>query len=1312
MGTHPHVDPGPKLINWAHHLLWGCYDGIPTPWTELRFSSIVLDRRTALSGLATALLLVVLGWAVFAAVRADGFARTDLFLNDGGAWLVNQERGDLAHVNGEVFEVDARIDVGSGGGNVDVVQAPGFVLAHLNGGLVPVDTARLQLTDVNIALPAGVDVNAGQGIVGVFDRESGRVWRLPISELDESMQLGEQPPTFSFDRSIEAVVGLDGAVHVAADSLISVDVDGGEREFDLASDLDALTAVGQRAVGIAGDDLVDFSGISAATIPLDRRLLNPTLQQPGRFSDVLFAVTENGEVVEIDRETGRVIVLEDNLGTRLLPPVAHRGCVFTYAVDLNETVRICGGERVAWPVVSQPAEPRLRLVNDRVWLDDPGTDLYAYVPLEGDQVLVENWPETQGAGIGDSGPGEGADDEELGPASASEGDGVGGLGRGQVFDDGVNEPPIARDDEAVVAVGRSGIVSVLANDLEPDGDVLGVVLENPPEGIALLSDQRVFIEPQTRPTTISLSYRATDGLALSNLAVLRVSIETKVANTAPVAVDDFADTTVDAPLLFDVLYNDLDAEGDALVLTSVQIDEEDPIVASFTSDGLVTVTALSSGETEVEYEVSDGTDTSSGTLVVTALPAGEDNRPPEAVNDFVSTLIDVPIAFGPLVNDSDPDGDSLEILELGVVEPADSASFELLSDSSVVMSPAPGFLGTIEVPYVVIDRAGGEDSGLIRVEVTERSSSNRPPILVDDSLLLRPGGSGAVAALTNDFDPDGDVIGLVSASTDDPELTVRVIDRSSIEITASDDASGTGIVTYEVDDGRGQQATAVITVLISERQNVPPIAEVDLAQVEVGSSTVLDVLANDIDPDGDELTIIAVGSPEIGSLVVRPDQLIEVVAGLDDAGTISASYTIEDADGARADAIVSVAIVSSETPNKPPIARDDSSITTVGEPGFIDVLANDVDPEGGELTIIDVTQPETGGRAEILSTGAIRLVPSFSFTGALRFSYTIADADGDVDSADVRVRVDEEQVENRPPRAVDDRASTTAGEPVTIAVLLNDTDPDPGDRANLEVRSVNDDRVTIDGGGRSVVFTPIDGDVGPQAFDYVVQDGSGGTDTGTVIVNVTADIPEVETCTTPTAATLVFDIEAGETVVVDVVTPAIYDCPKENLVVDSDDPRVEVSGNNLAFTASDSAGTETILYTLSDDESSAVGTVRFRVTSTEVPLVPIVRPDAFEVASSQRLRIPLASLLANDDGSDLVVASITPATNGVATLLGNRVEFVADDVRGAGGFSYTAEDANGQQASADVTITIEGNRPPVTRAVSYTHLTLPTTPYV
>lgn len=1260
----------------------------------------MLNRRTAISGLATALLLAVLAWAVFAAVRADGFARTDLFLNDGGAWLVNQERGDLAHVNGEVFEVDARIDVGVGGGNVDVVQAPGFVFAHLNGGLVPVDTARLQLTDVTIGLPNNVEVDAGQGIVGVIDRQGGRVWRMPIGELDESIQLDDQPPTFSLNRPIHAVVGLDGAVHVAGDSLISVDADGGERDFDLASDLDALTAIGQRAVGISGDDLIDFSGISSISVPLDRRLLNPKLQQPGRFSDVLFAVTDNGEVVEIERDTGRVIVLEDDLGTRLLPPVAHRGCVFTYAVDLNETVRICGGERVAWPVVSQPAEPRLRLVNDRVWLDDPATDLYAYVPLEGDQVLVEDWPADRGPGIGETNVGEGADDDELGPATAAEGDGVGGLGRGQVFDDGVNEPPIARDDKATIAVGRSGVVSVLANDLEPDGDVLGVILEDPPEGVALLSDQRVFIEPQSAPTTFSVSYRASDGRALSNVAVLRVTIEDKVANTPPTAVDDFADTTVDAPLLFDVLYNDRDAEGDALVLASLQIEEDDPIVASFTSDGLVTITALSPGETDIEYTVSDGTDTATGMLIVTAMALGDDNRSPEAVNDFVSTLIDVPIAFEPLINDSDPDGDALEILELGVVEPPDAASFELLADSSVVMSPAPGFLGAVEVPYVVIDRAGGEDQGLIRVEVTERSSTNRPPILVDDSVLLRPGGVATVSALANDFDPDGDVIGLVSVSTEEDGLSAVVVDRGTVEVTAAEDASGTGTVEYVVDDGRGLQSTGVITVLISERANVPPIAELDLSSVEVGGSTVLDVLANDIDPDGDELAIVAVGEPEVGSLVLRSDQLIEAVAGPDDAGTITATYTIEDADGARADGTISVAVVSAETPNKPPIARDDSSLTTKGEPVFIDVLANDVDPESDELRVIDVTQPESGGRTEISSTGAIRLVPAFEFTGVLRFSYTISDADGDVDSADVRVRVDEAPVENRPPRAVDDRASTTADAPVTIAVLVNDSDPDPGDRANLEVRSVNDGRVTIDGAGRSVVFTPDIDNLGPQAFDYVVDDGRGGTDTGTVVVNV-EDIGPIEVeCKAPVPATLVFEVDTAETVVVDVVTPAVYDCEKASLVVSSADVRVEVSGNNLTFTAGDTAGTETIVYSLSDGELEATGTVRFRVLDNSIE-PPIARPNSFEVASGQRLRIPLNTLLANDDGDELAVVSITEATNGVATLLGNRVEFIADDVRGTASFDYIVEDSEGQQATAAVTITIEGNRPPKVTSATF-----------
>ncbi len=1253
----------------------------------------MLDRRTAISGLATAVLLVVLGWAVFAAVRADGFARTDLFLNDGGAWLVNRDRGDLAHVNGEVFEVDARIDVGAGGTDVDVVQAPGFVFAQINGGLVPVDTARLQLTDIRIGLPSGVDVGAGQGVVGVFDRDRGRVWRMPIGDLDESIQLDDQPPSFSFNRPIQAVVGLNGAVHVAGGSLLSVDAEGGEREFDLDDDLDALTAIGDRAVGISGDDLIDFSGLASAKVPLDRRLLNPTLQQAGRFSDVVYAVTENGEVVEIDRSTGRVIVLEDDLGSELLPPVAHRGCVFTYAVELNETVRICGGERVAWPVVSQPAEPRLRLVNDRVWLDDPATDLYAYVPLEGDQVLVENWPDRQGAGIGGTGVGDGADDDELGPASASEGDGVGGLGRGEVFDDGVNEPPIARDDMMSVAVGRSGLVSVLANDLEPDGDVLGVILEDPPEGVALLSDQRIFVEPQASPTTISVSYRASDGVLLSNLAVLRITIAEKVGNTAPLAVDDFASATVDAPLLFDVLYNDRDDDGDALVLASLQIDEDEPVVASFTSDGLVTVTALSAGETEIDYTVSDGTDTSDGTLVVTAIAPGDDNRSPEAVNDFISTLVDVPIAFEPLINDSDPDGDVLEILELGVVEPSQAASFELLADSSVVMSPAPGFLGAVEVPYVVIDRAGGEDDGLIRVEVTEKSSTNRPPILVDDSLLLRPGASGVVTVLANDFDPDGDVIGVVSTASTDNELSANVVDRGSIEITATDDASGTGTVTYVVDDGRGLQATAVVTVLISERENVPPIAELDLGQVEVGSSTILDVLANDLDPDGDQLSIIAVGEPEIGTFVLRSDQLVEVVAGADEAGTITASYTIEDADGARADGTISVVIVSSEAPNEPPIARDDLSLTTEGEPVFIDVLANDVDPENGELRIIDVTQPETGGRAEITAAGAIRLIPAFEYTGVLRFSYTIADDERETDSADVRVRVDEEAVENRPPRAVDDRASTRSGEPVTIAVLVNDSDPDPGDRANLRVASVNDSRVSIDGAERSVVFLPEEGTEGPQAFDYVVEDGRGGSDSGTVIVNV--EPIDVPVCSAPVPATMVFPVDAGETVVVDVVAPATYDCDKANLVVGSTDPRVEISGNTVSFTAGDTAGTETIVYTLSDGDLSTTGTVRFRVQPVDPPeLPPIASPDSFNVTSGEKLRIPLASLLANDLGNELVVSSISDVSEGTATLLGNRVEFVADNVRAAGGFTYTVEDANGQQASAAVSITISGGQPP------------------
>jgi len=88
---------------------------------------------------------------------------------------------------------------------------------------------------------------------------------------------------------------------------------------------------------------------------------------------------------------------------------------------------------------------------------------------------------------------------------------------------------------------------------------------------------------------------------------------------------------------------------------------------------------------------------------------------------------------------------------------------------------------------------------------------------------------------------------------------------------------------------------------------------------------------------------------------------------------------------------------------------------------------------------------------------------------------------------------------NRPPVARDDEARTERGEPVTIAVLANDSDPD-GDP--LEVTEVGDPKhgaaaANPDG---TVTYTP--GRAGKDTFIYTISDGRGGTDDATVTIRV------------------------------------------------------------------------------------------------------------------------------------------------------------------------------------------------------------------
>ncbi len=93
---------------------------------------------------------------------------------------------------------------------------------------------------------------------------------------------------------------------------------------------------------------------------------------------------------------------------------------------------------------------------------------------------------------------------------------------------------------------------------------------------------------------------------------------------------------------------------------------------------------------------------------------------------------------------------------------------------------------------------------------------------------------------------------------------------------------------------------------------------------------------------------------------------------------------------------------------------------------------------------------------------------------------------------------------NDPPVAEDDAATTAEHTAIVIRVLNNDTDVEGDTLSVTAVSTPNSGSVAITGTGTTVTYTPNANFYGSDSFIYVVSDGHGGTDTGTVYVTVTA----------------------------------------------------------------------------------------------------------------------------------------------------------------------------------------------------------------
>ena len=164
------------------------------------------------------------------------------------------------------------------------------------------------------------------------------------------------------------------------------------------------------------------------------------------------------------------------------------------------------------------------------------------------------------------------------------------------------------------------------------------------------------------------------------------------------------------------------------------------------------------------------------------------------------------------------------------------------------------------------------------------------------------GGTIEIEVLAND---DGGVHGIDEGSVEVLQSPVHgsvSIDSSGVVTYQADPAwtNGTDVLSYRFADSNGNWSNIATVQIDLIDLGSGPLAVFDLAQVGAGSSVEIDVLANDIDPDGDDLdedSIVIHQQPASGTLSVEGGR----VTYTPDPGSTASSdvftYTVADETG-------------------------------------------------------------------------------------------------------------------------------------------------------------------------------------------------------------------------------------------------------------------------------------------------------------------------------------------------------------------------------------------------------------------------------
>jgi hypothetical protein len=189
------------------------------------------------------------------------------------------------------------------------------------------------------------------------------------------------------------------------------------------------------------------------------------------------------------------------------------------------------------------------------------------------------------------------------------------------------------------------------------------------------------------------------------------------------------------------------------------------------------------------------------------------NHAPAAADDSVATTEDTAIStINVLLNDADPDGDTLTVTE---VTPVIGGTPSLQSDGTVRFTPSPNFNGLASFSYAIADGRGGVATAAVAVNVTAASDPPAAPNISMTTIETTP-----VTITPAIVDPDSDDTLTLSVATA-PSNGTAVPVGNTLVYSARPTYIGPDAFTYRVTDSSGLSATGTVTIVVKRRNAAP-----------------------------------------------------------------------------------------------------------------------------------------------------------------------------------------------------------------------------------------------------------------------------------------------------------------------------------------------------------------------------------------------------------------------------------------------------------------------------------------------------------